>query len=128
MMHEPVDDGGSQGIVDVEDLAPFAKEAIGRDHDGSTLIAGGDDLEHQIGSPFVDRQIPQFVEQQQFGTGVLFQLLFQRPIDLRGGENIDQGSFAGSDPVVGFTGRHQVGKPAVWRDLFAFSTLRRSIM
>ena len=80
---------GGDGIVDIEDLAPFAKDTIGRDHDRAALITGCHHLEHQVGSPLVDRQIAQLVEQQQLGTGVLFQLLLQRPIDLRGGKYID---------------------------------------
>lgn len=42
-MHQPIDDCCGQGIVGVEDLAPFAEDLTGRD-----------DLEHQISSPLVD--------------------------------------------------------------------------
>ena len=62
MVHQTIDNRGGQRIVDVEDLAPFAKDAIGGDHDRTTLIAGGHHLEHQVGTPLVDGEVPQFVE------------------------------------------------------------------
>ena len=33
VMHQPVDHGGGDRIVDVEDLAPFLKDAVRRDGD-----------------------------------------------------------------------------------------------
>ena len=57
VVHQPVDDSRGQGIVDIEEFAPFTEDAVGRDHDRVALVAGGDDLEHQIGAPFVDRQV-----------------------------------------------------------------------
>ena len=45
-MHQPVDHGGGQSVIDVEDLAPFAEFAIRRNDDRSDLITGSNDLEH----------------------------------------------------------------------------------
>ena len=60
-MHQAVDDGCGQRVVDIEDLAPFTEDAIGRDDDRAAFIASGHDLEHQVGPPLVDGQIPLFV-------------------------------------------------------------------
>ena len=89
MVHQTIDDRGGQRIVDVEDLAPLPEDAIGGDHDRTTLIAGGHHLEHQVGTPLVDREVPQFVQQQELGTRVFSESLLQRAVDLRGGEHVD---------------------------------------
>ena len=57
MVHQSIDHGGRQGIIDVEDLAPLAEDAIGGEDDGPALVAGRDNLEHQVGSSFVDREV-----------------------------------------------------------------------
>jgi len=57
VVHQSVDDGRGQGVVDVEDLAPLAKGTIGGDHDRAALVPGRDDLEHEIGPSLVDRKI-----------------------------------------------------------------------
>ncbi len=57
MVHQPVDHGGGKSIIDVEDLAPLLEDAIGRDDNRSGLIAGCHDLEHQVRTTFVNRQI-----------------------------------------------------------------------
>ncbi len=69
VMHQPIDHGGGQGVVHVEDLAPVAEGTIRGDHDRSGLVAGGDDLEHQVRTAFVDGQIAQFIEEEQGRVG-----------------------------------------------------------
>ena len=56
MVEQPVEDGGSEGGVVVEDFRPFSVDAIGRDG-GAALISLADDLEQQVGTGFVDGEV-----------------------------------------------------------------------
>ena len=57
VMHQPVDHGGGQGVVHVEDRAPIPEGAIRRDDDRAAFIPGGDDLEQEVRTALVDGQI-----------------------------------------------------------------------
>ncbi len=65
MVHQSVDHGGGQGVVEVEDTPPVSEGAICGDHNRSGLVTGRNDLEQQVSTAFVDRQVAQFVEQKQ---------------------------------------------------------------
>ena len=80
MVHQSVDDGGCQHVVDVEDFAPFTKNAIRGDHDRAALITACDHLEHQIGAALVDRQVAQLIQQKQGWAGILLEPLFNVPL------------------------------------------------
>ena len=54
MMKQPVENGGCQGTIVVEDFRPVFKRAIGRDHQRALFVSPADDLEQKIGSDFVD--------------------------------------------------------------------------
>ena len=62
---QPVQDGGRQGTVIVKDLGPFPEGTIRGQHDRPLFIAEGDDLEEQIGTCLVNRQVAQLVEDEQ---------------------------------------------------------------
>jgi hypothetical protein len=64
-MHQPVDQGRGQGVVHIEEFAPFPEGTIRVDHDRSNLITGGDNLEQQIGTMLVDGQIAQLIEAEK---------------------------------------------------------------
>ncbi len=57
-MQEAVEDGGGDAGVVVEDRRPVFVGLIGGDDDGAALVALADDLKEQIGSNFVQGQIP----------------------------------------------------------------------
>ena len=48
VMHQPIDHGGGEGVVDVEDLAPVAESSVRGQHDRSGLVTGGNDLKQQV--------------------------------------------------------------------------------
>jgi len=54
VMHQPIDHGGGQGVVHIEDRAPIPEGSVRGDHDGAGFIPGGDDLEQQVRTAFVD--------------------------------------------------------------------------
>ena len=89
VMHQPVDQGRGQGVVHVEQGAPFPEGSIRGEHDRSGFITGSDHLEQQIGPALVDRQIAQLIEEEKTGTGIGLQRLAQKTVDLSRGEMID---------------------------------------
>jgi hypothetical protein len=61
---EPVDDRAGQARVG-ERLAPFAERGVAGDRDRGPLVALGQDLEEQLGTPPVEVQVSELVETQQ---------------------------------------------------------------
>ena len=88
-MHQPIDQGRCQSVVDIEQGAPFPEGSIRGQHDRSGFITSGNHLEQQIGPALVDGQITQFIEQEEVGTGIGLQGLSQQPIDLSRGQVIN---------------------------------------
>jgi hypothetical protein len=88
-MHQPVDKGRGQGVVHVEELAPFLERTICGDHDRSNFITDGDNLEQQIGTTLVDGQIAQLIEEEKTGTDKTSERFAERPIELSCGQMID---------------------------------------
>ena len=64
-MHQPVDQGSGQGVVHIEELAPFPEGMIRGDRDRSNCITGGDNLEQQIGTTLADGRIAQLIEEEK---------------------------------------------------------------
>ncbi len=48
--------GGKRRVV-IEDFRPVLERAIGAHEDGAALVTLGDDLEQQVGTELVDREI-----------------------------------------------------------------------
>ena len=78
--------GGSEGGVVVEDLGPFAVDAVGGDDGGASLVALAEDLEQQVGAGLVDGQIPQLVQYEDAGFEEAVQRRFEGAGGLGGGE------------------------------------------
>ena len=62
MMHQPIDQGCGQGVVRIQQGAPFPEGTIRGDHDRSGFITGRHHLEQQVGPALVDGQIAQLIE------------------------------------------------------------------
>ena len=88
-MHQPVDQGRCQGVVHIEQGAPFPEGSIRSQHDRSDFITGGDNLEQQIGPTLVDGQIAQLIEEEKTGTDITSERVAQQTTDLSLGEMID---------------------------------------
>ena len=89
VMQKPVEEcRGERGIV-VEDLRPVLEHPVGGDDGRAVLVAQADDLKQQIGAGLIDRQIAEFVKNEQRRLAVAVQRLFQAPAALGGGERID---------------------------------------
>ena len=70
VMNQPADQGRCQGVVHINEFAPFPEATTRGDHDRSNFITGGDNLEQQIGTTLVDGQIAQLIEEEKTGTDV----------------------------------------------------------
>ena len=89
MVEQPVEDGGGQGRIVVEDLGPVLEYAIGGDRDRGAFVALADDLEQQVGPGLVDGEIAEFVEDQQPGSDIASEVAFELTGALGGGESVD---------------------------------------
>jgi hypothetical protein len=57
VVDEPVDHRGGYDVV-AEDLAPAAEGLVGGDDQGGAFVAGGHQLEEQVGGFGVRRELP----------------------------------------------------------------------
>jgi len=89
VVEQAVKYGGGDGGVAVEDGGPLLEGFVGGQDDGATFVAGADDLEEQVGSALVDRQVADFVEDEQRGVGVFSQLGFEGALGLGGLQGVD---------------------------------------
>jgi hypothetical protein len=64
MMEEPVQDGRGQDVI-VEDLAPVRKALIAGHNEAAPLIAAHEQPEKQAGFFPREREIAEFIEDQQ---------------------------------------------------------------
>ncbi len=65
-MHQPVDQGRCQCVVHIEEGAPLLEGSIRFQHDQTSCIPSGDNLEQQIGPALVDGQISQPIEEAYY--------------------------------------------------------------
>jgi hypothetical protein len=64
VMNEAVDDGDRHCLV-WEDFAPFAKRLVGGNQQGSSLVAGADELKEHAGFGLVFGDVGEVIEDQQ---------------------------------------------------------------
>jgi hypothetical protein len=101
-MQESVEDGGGEDGVVVEDLGPGFVGLVGGEDDGTAFVALADDLEEEVGAGFVDREISQFVDDEQRRAEELLEFLGQAVGDLGRGESVDD--LDGGDEAHGVSG------------------------
>lgn len=110
---------GDRGVV--QNVAPFRKRSIGRDH-GRSLegVPGADDLIQQVRAVLIERQIPEFVNDEERRIGVALDLAHERVIDLSGKQLIEHIHRGGEEhSKVALTGfqRNDLGEhcfPRAW--------------
>ena len=100
MMQETVKDGGREGIVVVEDFAPFFEDAIRSDDGGAALIALTDDLEQEISTDFIDGEVAELIKDQDLGSKELTEVLLESSGGLRSGQGVDDVYSAGEEDGV----------------------------
>ena len=77
-------------VLSTSKILPQSPEfPIRRDDDRSGFVAGSDDLEHQVGTSFVDGKISQLIEKEKFRSDIFAELFLQRSVELCGGEHVD---------------------------------------
>jgi hypothetical protein len=63
-MGEVVEQGGGHAFA-LEDLAPVAEGQVAGDQQAGPLVAVGEDLEEQFGAAAAEREIPEFIAEEQ---------------------------------------------------------------
>src|SRR6266542_2446789 len=61
VVDQPVDHGGSDHVV-AEDLAPAAERLVGGDDQAGAFVAGGDELEEQVGGLGLEGDVADLVD------------------------------------------------------------------
>src|SRR5713101_1073573 len=89
VMQQPIQDGGGQRVVLVEDLGPLLKGPVRGNNNCSLLIAQRDDLEEQISAGLVNGKVAEFIEDEQRGFRVLLKCLFETPSTPGGSKRVD---------------------------------------
>src|SRR5215472_5521134 len=100
VVQDPVEDGGGQRAVIIEDLRPVLVGAVGGDHHRRALVALADDLEEQIGAELVDGQVAELVDDEQAGLEITADLALEPPSGLRCGERVDDVDGGGEERGV----------------------------
>ncbi len=65
VVQQPIKDRGRHHLI-AKDLIPFFDGAIGADQHAALLVAAGDQLEKQVPSFRLQRQVAQLINDQQF--------------------------------------------------------------
>ena len=68
VVHEPVDHGGGDHVV-TEHLAPATEGLVAGDDQRGSLVAGGDELEEQVGGLGFEGDVADLVDDQQRVAG-----------------------------------------------------------
>ncbi len=68
VMYHPVDPCGSQGVIDVKDVALAYEDSIRGNHDRASFTEGCHNLKRQIRTAFIDRKISQLIEEEKLRT------------------------------------------------------------
>jgi hypothetical protein len=101
---EAVDHGGGHGVV-AEDLAPAAELLVAGDDQRCAFVAGGDELEEQVGGLVLERDVADLVDDQQWVAAQPPQFVLQAAGGVVVGEAVDPLGCGGEqDPVSGLAG------------------------
>ena len=76
VVDEPVDHGGGDDVV-AEHFAPASEGFVGGDDQGGAFVAGGDELEEQVGGLGFERDVADLVDNQQRVAAEPDQLVLQ---------------------------------------------------
>ena len=81
VMQEAVQDRGGHDIIS-EDLAPLLEGLVRCNDDGALLVALGDELEEELGCLASEREIAEFIDDEEVGTAQLIEESRQAARDL----------------------------------------------
>ena len=86
-MEQAVRDCRGQGRFIVKGLGPGFVGLVDGEDRGALLVAAADDLEEQVRSEFVNREIADLVQNKDAGREVFFEFGFESVGALRGAES-----------------------------------------
>ena len=104
VVDQAVDHGGGNGVV-AEDLTPAAERLVAGDDDAGGLVAGGDELEEQVGGLGLERDVAHFVDDDEGVASQAGDLGLEAAGAVGGGELVGPGGGGGEqDAVPGLAG------------------------
>lgn len=104
VVDESVDHGGGCDVVPGR-FAPAAEGFVGGDDQGGPCVAGGHELEEQVGRFGFEGDVPDLVDDDQRVPAHAAQLVLQAPVVVRCGEAVDPLAGGGEQhPVPGLAG------------------------
>jgi hypothetical protein len=101
MMEQPIEQRRGDNRI-TEDVAPFGKAAVGSEDHRALFVAGVDELEEQVAAASGDRQVADFVDDEQRTTAQEADFLAQRALAFGLGEDGDE--IGQRDEVDAFAG------------------------
>ncbi len=101
-----------------EDLAPAAEGQVGGDHDGGLLVAGGDELEEEVGGVGVEGDVADFVNDDELVAADPLELGLEPAALVGFGEARDPVQGGVDSPASGGTPRTECPAWAVGVDPF----------
>jgi len=93
VVKQAIEDGGGHHRV-AEHGVPFADRPVGRHQHGAALVATAHQLEEQLGDVGRERQIAEFVDDQELGLAVTGEPLVQADVLMRLGDEATSGELA----------------------------------
>jgi hypothetical protein len=120
VLQQPIQDRRGNDRVP-KDLPPLAEALVGGQHPSAALIAARDELEEEMGTMLIQRDVADLVDDQQFGQPIVLEALLQSILSLRFGQRGDQAHGCGEQRTIplldGFQaqGGGQRGFPRAWR-------------
>jgi len=97
VVEQTVQNSRSDGAVVVENGGPLLEGLVGGENDGAALVALADNLEEQIGTVLVDREISHLVQGQEFRGQILLELTLEDAPLLGGGQVVDDADGIGKE-------------------------------
>ena len=89
VMEEPIENGGSEGGIVIEDTGPLFERLVCGENNGAMFIALADDLKEEVGAGLIDGEVAEFINDQETWREELFKLRFEAVGGLSGGESVD---------------------------------------
>ena len=104
MMQQSVEQGGGDDGI-AKNLTPFGKSAVGGEDHGALLVAGVDQLEEQITGGRADREVSDFIDDQELRAAEIANALAQPTLAIGAGEAVDDVGERGESKHCGRHGR-----------------------
>jgi hypothetical protein len=81
VVQEAIQDGGGEDVV-AEDGPPLGDDLVGSNQHAAALVPACDELEEEVRTALLERQVAELVDDEKLGLGVEGQALVELPFGL----------------------------------------------